>query len=251
MRSQADLAAVASLVAAGLNDCEISRRTGIPRTTIGHWRRAERRPSMGTSCATCGHPAHDFAALPAPDYAYLLGAYLGDGHIAQHARGVFRLTVYCSLMHINIAWWITLAAERVIGRRASIRADPRDNLIYVQSYSKQWPCLLPQHGPGLKHSRPIVLDDWQQRIVDAHPDQLVRGLIHSDGWRGINRIRHPRKTYEYVRYEFKNTSADIRGIFCDACDALGVEWRRMREDTISVARRASVAKLDAFIGPKR
>jgi hypothetical protein len=109
----------------------------------------------------------------------------------------------------------------------------------------------PQHGPGLKHSRPIVLVDWQQRIVNAHPDQLVRGLIHSDGWRGINRIRHPRKTYEYVRYEFKNMSADIRGIFCNACDALGVEWRRMREDTISIARRDSVAKLDAFIGPQR
>jgi hypothetical protein len=111
--------------------------------------------------------------------------------------------------------------------------------------------LLPQYGPGLKHSRPIVLVDWQQRIVSAHPDQLVRGLIHSDGWRGINRIRHPRKTYEYLRYEFKNTSADIRGIFCDACDALGVEWRVMKPDTISIARRASVAKLDAFIGPKR
>jgi hypothetical protein len=251
MRSQVDLAAVASLVAAGLNDGEISRRTGIPRSTIGHWRRAERRASMSTSCATCGHPAHDFAALPASDYAYLLGAYLGDGHITRHARGVFRLTVYCSLMHINIAWWITLAAERVIGRRASIRADPRDNVIYVRSYSKQWPCLFPQHGPGVKHSRPIVLVDWQQRIVDAHPDQLVCGLIHSDGCRGINRIRHPGKTYEYPRYEFSNRSADIRRIFCDACDQLGVEWRVMTRFVISIARRASVAKLDTFIGPKR
>jgi hypothetical protein len=93
--------------------------------------------------------------------------------------------------------------------------------------------------------------DWQQRIVDAHPEQLVRGLIHSDGSRYINRIRHPHKTYEYLRYEFSNRSEDIKRIFCRACDALGVEWRVMNRDAIFVARRASVAKLDAFIGPKR
>jgi hypothetical protein len=53
------------------------------------------------------------------------------------------------------------------------------------------------------------------------------------------------------RYEFSNRSEDIKRIFCGACDALGVEWRVMNRDAISVARRASVAKLDAFIGPKR
>jgi hypothetical protein len=79
----------------------------------------------------------------------------------------------------------------------------------------------------------------------------VRGLIHSDGCRVINRIRHPRKTYEYPRYEFSNRSADIRRIFSDACDRLGVQWRVMTPFVISIARRASVAKLDTFIGPKR
>jgi hypothetical protein len=251
MRSRGDVELVTSLVRAGLNDCEIFRRTGIPRSTVGHWRRMEWRGAAEDACPACGHPTHDFAAPPGPDYAYLLGAYLGDGHITRHRRGVYRLTIYCSLMHINVAWWMTLATEAVIGRRVAIRPDPRDAIIYVQSCSKQWPCLLPQHGPGVKHKRRIALLDWQQRIIDAHPDQLVRGLIHSDGCRVINRIRHPRKTYEYPRYEFSNRSADIRRIFCDACDALGVEWRVMTRYVISIARRASVAKLDAFIGPKR
>jgi hypothetical protein len=79
----------------------------------------------------------------------------------------------------------------------------------VSSYWKHWPCLFPQHGLGRKHERRIALVPWQQRIVDAHPDQLVRGLIHSDGSRHINRIKHPKRTYEYVRYEFSNRSADI------------------------------------------
>ena len=146
---------------------------------------------------------------------------------------------------------MTLATESVIGRRVAMRPDPTDNVLYVQSYSKQWPWLLPQHGVGRKHGRRIALFDWQQRIVDAHPEQLLRGLIHSDGCRAINRICGRRGTYEYPRYEFSNRSQDIRRIFCDTCDALGVDWRSMRRDVISIARRASVAKLDAFIGPKR
>jgi len=249
VRSREEYEAVSSLLTRQLTDGEVSRRTGVPRSTVAHWRRGERR--RPNTCAACGHDAHAFEELPGSEYAYLLGAYLGDGHITRHKRGVYRLTIYCSLMHINVAWWITLAAESVIGQRVAMRPDPVDNVLYVQSYSKQWPCVLPQHGRGTKHSRRIALMPWQQRIVDAHPDQLVRGLIHSDGWRGINRISHPKRTYEYVRYQFTNRSEDIKRIFCDACDALDVEWRVMNRDTISIARRESVAKLDAFVGPKR
>jgi predicted pyridoxine 5'-phosphate oxidase superfamily flavin-nucleotide-binding protein len=79
----------------------------------------------------------------------------------------------------------------------------------------------------------------------------VRGLIHTDRSRHINRIKHPKRTYEYVRYEFSNRSEDIKRIFCEACDALGVQWRVMNRESISVARRASVARLDEFIGPER
>ena len=31
---------------------------------------------------------------------------------------------------------------------------------------QHWPCLFPQHGPGRKHERPIVLEHWQRVIVD-------------------------------------------------------------------------------------
>ena len=167
-------------------------------------------------------------------------------------RGVYRLTIYCSLIHINVAL-VDHPAQRaeVIGRRVTMRPDPIENVLYVESYWKHWPCLFPQHGPGRKHERRIALVPWQQRIVDAHPDQLVRGLIHSDGSRHLNRIKHPKRTYEYVRYEFTNRSDDIKRIFCDGLRRARREWRVMNRDAISVARRASVAKLDGFIGPKR
>lgn len=76
------------------------------------------------------------------------------------------------------------------------------------------------------YQRVIKLASWQHAICDRFPRQLVRGLIHSDGCRSMNTIRHPTKTYAYPRYQFSNRSDDIRGIFCEYCDQVGVEWRR-------------------------
>jgi hypothetical protein len=59
----------------------------------------------------------------------------------------------------------------------------------VKSYSKHWPCLFPQHGPGRKHHRKIELEQWQFAIARKYPGELARGLFHSDGWRGVNRVR--------------------------------------------------------------
>jgi len=91
---------------------------------------------------------------------------------------------------------------------------------------------------------------WQRELAEEHPEQLLRGLIHSDGCRVVNRITASGKTYTYPRYEFTNASDDIRGLFTAACDQLGIGLRRMNERNISVARRASVALLDEFVGPK-
>ena len=250
MRSYEGVAAVRALLDLGLNDCEISRRTGVPRGTVRDWRASRRGvdgPSRG--CPTCGHPEHDPAALPGASYAYLLGLYLGDGCISHHHRGVFHLRITLDVRYPLIIEECRQAVGAIIGRRPGLTS--KVGCVDVSSWSKQWPCLFPQHGPGRKHERPIEFVEWQQVIVDEHPDRLLRGLIHSDGWRGTNRVTVRGKAYEYPRYNFCNVSDDIRRIFCDACDSLGVEWRRMNARNISVARRASVARLDEFVGPKR
>jgi hypothetical protein len=102
--------------------------------------------------------------------------------------------------------------------------------------------------PGRKHHRSIGLEDWQDRIVGSYPRQLLRGLIHSDGCRTINRVRDGR--YAYPRYFFTNRSTDILEIFRQACDAAQIAHSSSKLDTISIARREAVAALDAFIGPK-
>jgi hypothetical protein len=96
------------------------------------------------------------------------------------------------------------------------------------------------------HQRPIVLQPWQEQIaLVEHPELFVRGLIHSDGWRGANG-----SPYAYPRYQFSNRSADVRQLFVRACDAIGVQTRQMNAWTISVARRTSVALFDWLVGPK-
>jgi hypothetical protein len=57
--------------------------------------------------------------------------------------------------------------------------------------------------------------------------------------------------YAYPRYFFSNQSADIRGLFCEYCEKLGIHWTQSNPRNISVAHRKSVALLDDFVGPKR
>ena len=108
---------------------------------------------------------------------------------------------------------------------------------------------VPPARRGLKHLRPIELTPWQEQIgLDVHPKLLLRGLIHSDGYRGMNRIKGG---YAYPRYLFSNRSEDLRNLFTDACRRIGVPARQSGRWQVSVARRNDVALLDTFIGPKR
>ncbi len=118
-----------------------------------------------------------------------------------------------------------------------------------------WFEALPQHGPGRKHERPIVLADWQRRIVEEHPWQFLRGLLHSDGCRTINRFKTKLPSgrvaeYEYPRWFFSNMSADIRGLFCATCEQLGLRWTQSNHRNLSISHRHSVALLDEHVGAK-
>jgi hypothetical protein len=244
MRSIEEVRLAQLLVHLGLNDCQVARATGIPRETINGWRLGGWARTPWSSRAQ----PYDRATLPRLPYSYLLGLYLGDGYLARHARGVYRLGIYLDQRYPWILEECAAAMSMVIGRRANFNQQP--GCVQVNTYSKQWPRLFPQHGPGPKHLRPIVLEEWQRQIVEEYPREFLRGLIHSDGWRGMNRVTVKGKQYAYPRYQFSNASDDIRQLFCDACDLVGVEWRRMNARNISVAKRDSVALMDTFIGLK-
>jgi hypothetical protein len=254
-RPEADVRAVLELKAAGRTDREISELTGVPIGTIRIWRR--RGPSKEVAdaiagrprCPDCGSEPHDFSQLPSEVYAYLLGAYLGDGHLSRVKRSwVLRVTL--DEAYPGIIESCCDAIEALRGRRPSATPRTDSRCVVVSSRWRAWGCLIPQHGPGRKHKRKIELAAWQAELVDADPGAFLRGLVHTDGWRGVNRVIAKGREYSYPRYQFSNRSDDIRGLFTDACDRLGVRWRPWTRYHISVAQRESVALLDEFVGPK-
>jgi hypothetical protein len=244
--------AVRGLLGVGLNDCQVARITGIPRTTVRDWRSSMRWTAAARipSSVPCGGECLERQHLGAA-YAYLLGLYLGDGCLSAHRRGVYRLRVVLDVAYPAVINECADAMREVLPHnRPNVQAKRKERAVEVSTYSKHLPCLFPQHAPGRKHEREIRLVDWQRKIVERYPHELLRGLIHSDGCRFTNTVWHAEKAYRYPRYNFTNRSDDIRRIFCDACDLLGVEWRVMNRWDISVARRKSVARLDQFVGPK-
>jgi hypothetical protein len=250
MRNEAEVAVVLALVGQGLNDCAISRATGIPRGTVRGWRigRQPTRLSLAkSSCDICrGLP---FPSVPSKQYAYLLGQYLGDGFIARMRRGVFVLRIHSDMRYPKLIRECADSMRAVMPHnKVNVAQKPGQWMVIISSYSKHWPCLFPQCGPGMKHTRKIVLAAWQASIVADHPEAFLRGLIHSDGCRVINRVQ--KRKYQYPRYQFSNMSKDIHRMFADACDQLGISWRWSNHKTVSIARRDAVALMDTFVGPK-
>jgi hypothetical protein len=252
-RTSPEIAQVLALLSEGLSDYEIARRTGVPRSTVLNWRRGHvpKIPGEpGPLCPTCGAPEHAFSELPLAPYAYLLGQYLGDGTVCRVERSQC-LRIASDASYPGIIDECCNAITAVRGRRPGVRIHTDQKMVTIASYWRAWPCLLPQHGPGRKHRRTIALAVWQVTIVEAQPGQFLRGLIHSDGWRGLNKVHVKGRDYEYPRYQFSNRSDDIRQLFTYACDLVGIAWRPWGRYHISVARRDAVALLDEFVGPKR
>jgi len=246
-----DYEAVKRLAKSGQSDYAIASTLGIPRSTVQHWRHLAEPPFHDLRRS---HPPVQWRPTDGQLYSYLLGAYLGDGHMCRSSRYSWRLGITLDLGYPAIIEEVAAAMEAVATPPAVCRND-RPGAVVLLASSTLWPVAFPQHGAGKKHQRRIELLDWQRAITHQYPEALLRGLIHSDGCRSINRFRTTLPSgrvaeYAYPRYFFSNLSADIRSIFCEHCDLLGIRWTRSNARNISVAHRGSVARMDAFIGPK-
>jgi hypothetical protein len=125
----------------------------VPRRTIADWGRGQwpRRTVSGEvglapACQACGQRAHDFTALP-DHYVYLLGAYLGDGCISRHPRGVFRLRIVLDARYPGIVDEVRRAMTAVMPKnpaslltRNHINAEGETyaSCVEVSSYSRAW-----------------------------------------------------------------------------------------------------------------
>ncbi len=233
------------LRASGDSLSEVARVLHVSRSTLRAWETAPK----GLPTRTC--PRCDSRDLDAPEYSALLGYYLGDGCISR-ARRCHTLRISCDNVYPAVIDDVSRCVAVV--RRGAVLKVPAPGCTVVQAGWKHWPCLFPQHGPGRKHERPVALEAWQRAIVEQHPAEFLRGLFHSDGSRVRNWARRPvageLKRYDYPRWQFSNTSADIRALCCWALDLVEVEWRASSRQHVSVSKRAAVARLDELIGPK-
>jgi hypothetical protein len=162
----------------GMSGLAIARKLGVGQTTVSRWLRLTLRSDQPThgDCRRDGLP--EWTVSDRSDYGYLLGQYLGDGYIVRLPR-TFVLSICTCTDYPKIQREVEEAVERFRGHPPGRRSRPKMTvrMISVQSRWAHWPCLLPQHGRGMKHQRRILLEDWQQEIVDADPWPLLRGLI--------------------------------------------------------------------------
>jgi hypothetical protein len=219
------------LVESGLNDCEVSRRLGIARSTVRDWRRptyVSRREWAMENCPRCWEAVRPMRFKPA-DYSELLALYLGDGYISNHAR-TQRLRIALDTKYPGIIADCKSLLERCFPTNPVGEVTAHGGtMVFVSLYSRHLACLFPQHGAGLKHQRRLILEPWQAR----------------------NRTG----AYEYLSYQFSNMSADLIRLFVEACTRVGVttrvnQSRRTGIWDVRINRRGSVALMEEHVGLK-
>jgi len=235
----------ARLIAARENDCEVARQLAIPRTTVRDWRRRPAPATPADLCPRCWRRGSGIT-FTAEDYAELLGLYLGDGHITALAR-TDRLRISLDARYPGIAGDSEALLRRCFpsNRVGRLAADGGATVV-LWVYSRHLSCLFPQHAPGKKHERRIELEPWQQELVESAPWAFLRGCIRSDGCVFINRTGR----YEYLSYSFCNVSEDIRNLFIQVCEAVGIHCRASGRN-VRVNRRACVQLLVEHVGTKQ
>lgn len=167
----------------------------------------------------------------------------------MRARRTHRLRLFLDSTQREIVENARSLLERCFPENGvGVSQSAKGSTTIVSVYSRHLPCLFPQHGIGRKHTRPIVLEEWQRVCLVTAPMNFIRGCIHSDGCYFINRTGR----YRYPSYEFVNLSEDIADLFAQACDQVGILYRRYRthRSSIRIYRRESVAVLLRTVGPK-
>lgn len=217
---------------------KIAKELGVPRGTVRYWLQNNGVPQRQPKYP----PILEHLEEHKEDYAYLLGLYLGDGDISK-VRKTLRLRIFLDSKHVEIEQKVKGALQRVFykNKTTSYKAHKNSNCktVYVY-YSKIDDYFLPG-GLGRKHTRPIVLHDWQTKIIKEVPAPFLVGLIHSDGSRYQSRGRW--------FYNFTNKSKDIIDLFIDTANQLGIKYRvrfvpQAQKYMVEITRKAEVIKLD-------
>lgn len=250
---------VMQLLAEGYKICEISKITGINRSSISNWKLRNGRQS---SISHIHHSISDidpipdiidmlgsFSAQDRLDYSYLLGLYIGDGCIYE-LKKTCKLTITLDKRYDSLNEYTCEVFSRFFNKSPYVfdrSTCGRGNAIDIIHHSKKLPYFFPQHGRGRKHNRPIILTKWQTDIVD--PVSILKGLIMSDG-----SIYFDRQSND-TKINFTNKSHDIIGIFEKYLSLIGISFKTYVKSKTNIKmttihKISDVDKLISLIGTK-
>jgi hypothetical protein len=243
MRTENEYQKVIEYKNRGLNKTEISKIVNIPRTTINDWLR--RRPNFEKTINDFNSKDYIMGNNLQNTYSYILGLYLGDGHINQMKnKRSYRLRIFNDIKYNNLNKHIINELQNLFFNNR-VNFINSKNLVITYVYSNKLPTLFPQHGNGRKHNRKIELFNWQKDIISYK--YLLMGLFHSDGCHYFNNI----KGKKYESYSFSNVSKDIHGIFQNCCKTLNIEYTKSsKSSNTEIRQRNSVEYLKNNIGTK-
>lgn len=219
MRTNEEVKKIFELHEAGINVLQISKRLKIPRSTCRDILKTNKSFENYLSVKKSFHEI-DWTQLDKSAYAFLLGEYLGDGHINKtktqiNGRCVFKIRIFQDLKYPNIVQEIYDALQSILKNKINVLYNGKCVTIY--GYSSLLHDLFPQHGrPKMKHQRLIELKEWQWQIVQDFPFEFIKGLIYSDGC-----IFWSKQSNQYI-FEFSNQSEDIKRIYETVLGELGI-----------------------------
>jgi hypothetical protein len=124
---------VLRLAAEGWNDCQIARATGISRHTVLDWRHGR----IPEARRLAGCPRCDGAPLDGPAYAYLLGLYLGDGHISRGPRA-YRIRIFQDARYPHLIALARDATSRVRGGNGRVGIVAGKGCVAVSNFWQHW-----------------------------------------------------------------------------------------------------------------
>lgn len=231
----------------GENWLTISKKLNIPRGTIKYWfdggeikfnKQLKKEFNLKTFLEEIENDERKKRA-----YSYILGLYLGDGHITKTAKkDIYRLRIFLHDRYKNLnEYALRNLQEILVENKCTIFSSKDCALDIISVYKKNIKEIFPQHGEGLKHKRKIKLEKWQKEIID--PLCFIQGLFHSDGSyvQGKN-----------VFYQFTNMSTDIKKMYLYYCKKIGVQTSStdFNKKNIYIYKKNFVKYLEEKIGTK-
>lgn len=225
----------------GKNKSQLSREYNIPRPTLRYWIKKDTNGESMTQRKSDIPIEYIIEKIKKNKemYNYILGIYLGDGHISPN-KNSYKLRIVMDSKYPNLVHETRICLRNFFESPVSVNS--REGCKVISVFDKNLPKYFPQHGFGKKHDRKIILSDFQ--IENISYSDLLKGLWLTDGSYYLRKNK-------YEAYNFTNKSIDIVSIFEKCLNSLSISYRkRVKNDgiwVIEVAKKSEVNKMKSIV----